>query len=234
MTLVPLGNTPDQLTQVWMRRPPTKQHIDAAPHAAETDRHSLFIARTGPALVLAFLVGTGGLSTANYVAERNQRGYRFNDFEYGVADSHEQKPLIEVRSPAENLARVKRVFEPSVTELASVFNVSRQTIYNWQAGQAIAQENEHRLSQLALAAEMLEEQGLAGKISVLRRAITDGKNLLQLVREGTDPPILANALIETIRHELDQRRRLDARLANRARKPVKMDDVGVPHFDERA
>jgi hypothetical protein len=194
----------------------------------------MFIARSGAAVVFALLVGTGGLSTATYIHERNQRGYRFGEVQYDIAESRKPVVSLEVRSAADNLERVRAVFEPSVTDLASLFNVSRQTIYNWQAGQPIAPENEQRLEQLARAADVLEENDLARKPSVLRRSISGGKNFFELTRAGSDPVALTNTLVRTIQNELAQRKQLGERLANRRRKAIDLDDVGTPHFDERA
>jgi hypothetical protein len=233
MHLTPLGNTHSQLNSAWLRRQQASQLERPAlligPPRKTTS--SPFIARHGAAVV-AFLVGTGGLGTATYITERNERGYRFEGFGLGAERSVQSNAKLEEPSAAKNLARVKEVFEPSITELASLLEVSRQTIYNWQAGQPIAPENERRLDQLARAADVLDEQGLAQKISALRRPISGGKNFFELVQMGSHPDIVARTLAKTMQDEKAQRKRLEERLANRKRKPTDFDEVGSPHLDE--
>ncbi len=91
-----------------------------------------------------------------------------------------------------------------------------------------------RLERLACAVATIAAHGLAQKVSVLRRKISGGKSFLELVRNGSDPEAVAHKLVRTLRRELDQRKRLDARLANRPRKRVDFDDVGAPHMNESA
>jgi DNA-binding XRE family transcriptional regulator len=233
MHLAPLGNRPAQPNAARLKSPQPSRTERSAPLIGPLRQisPSLFIARRGAA-VIALLVGTGGLANAAYITERNQRGYPFEHFELGMEHSAQPSVNLEVPTAAKNLARVKEVFEPSITELASLFEVSRQTIYNWQAGQPIAAENERRLEQLARAADILDEQGLAQKVSVLRRPISDGKNFFDLVRLGSQPDTIAHALVKAIQDEMAQRRRLEQRLANRKRKPVNIEEIGSPHLDE--
>jgi DNA-binding XRE family transcriptional regulator len=234
MQLAPLGEVRSQLNAAWSRSASVANDVRGIPVDSPPKKPtaSMFVARQGAAALAAFLVGTGGLLTASYITERDHRGYRFGEFEYHARHSSVRNAQIDVRSPAENLAHVRAVFEPSITDLASLFGVSRQTIYNWQGGQTIAQQNEHRLGRLACAADIIAAHGLAQKLSVLRRMVSGGKSFFELVRDGSDPETVAHVLVSTLQRELDQRKRLDARLANRARKRVDLDDVGAPHLDE--
>ncbi len=160
MQLAPLGEVRPQLSAAWSRSVSVAKDARGIPVDAPPNRStaSMFVARQGAAAIAAFLVGTGGLVTASYIAERDHRGYRFGEFEYRARHSSVRSTRLDVRNPAESLAHVRAIFEPSITDLASLFGVSRQTIYNWQAGQAIAQQNEHRLEQLARAADIIAEQ----------------------------------------------------------------------------
>jgi hypothetical protein len=234
MQLAPLGEVRSQLTAAWSRGASVANDTRGIPVDSQPRKltASTFVARQGAAAIAAFLVGTGGLLTASYITERHHRGYRFSEFEYRPRHSSVRSAQLDVRSPAENLAYVRAVFEPSITDLASLFGVSRQTIYNWQGGQTIAQQNEHRLGRLACAADIIAAHGLAQKVSVLRRKFSGGKSFFELVRAGSDPEAVAHILVSTLQRELDQRQRLDARLANRTRKRVDLGDVGAPHLDE--
>lgn len=183
--------------------------------------------------VVAFLVGTGGVLTPDYVAARDARGYRLQEFRYSAAGASRENAKTRVRNSAENLRRVREVFKPTVTELASLLGVSRQAIYNWQAGQPVAEQNDARLVQLASAADLLEDEELADNPSVMRRKLPGGKTLFESVRAGDAADAAAASLVEMVKREQAQRQSVATRLANRTRKAVDAGDIGAPHFDER-
>lgn len=205
------------------------ESVDTEPPGAAASRF-VWSCKVGAAV--AFLVGTGGLLTPDYVAARDERGYRLQDFGYPASTPSDSAKL-RVRNSTENLARIRAVFKPTVTELASLLGVSRQAIYNWQAGQPIAEQNDSRLEQLARAADLLSEEGLAANPSVMRRKLAGGSTLFESVRAGHAADAAALSLIAMVKRELAQRQLVAERLANRARKPVDAGDIGAPRFDER-
>jgi DNA-binding XRE family transcriptional regulator len=195
---------------------------------------SKFLSSTGVAAVFAFLVGTGGLLTARYVSERDDRGYRFNAVEYKY---RYQQPIYRgmvIRTPLQNLTHIRETFDASRTQLASYLGVSRQTVYNWQSGEPIAEHNERVLEQMALAANVLAAAGLIGKNREIKRSISDGKSLFDLVRDGASGESTAQSLLAIIADESLQRERLTGRLRNREKQPVDMHELGAPRLDERA
>ena len=234
MQLAPLAESRPHLENVWAR------HLSALdgdlPPAISNARPSGtsggFLSSSGVAAVIAFVVGTGGLLTAAYVAERNDRGYRLTDFNYEAAASTASGYRFRVRSPVENLARLRNVFDISITAVASLFNVSRQTIYNWQAGHHIAETNEERLKQLADVADLLEAEGLANSPTVLRRKLYSGLSFIDLVRQGSPVDDAARSMVTMIRLEHAQRAALSARLARRTRGPVDLDAIGSQRINE--
>jgi transcriptional regulator with XRE-family HTH domain len=237
MQLTPVIGIQNELNFAWqqgalpLRQPSSACHEPAAQRPKKPSV-SAFIARRGQAAVIAFLVGTGGLATADYIAGRDQRGYRFEGIDYRGMASGRRSTQLEVRGSAGNLARVRQVFVPSVTDLASLFNVSRQTIYNWQSGETIAQENADRLERLARAADLFAEHGLERQSAVLRRRISNGKTFFELIKTGADAESVARNFVGMIERELVQRQRLNARLGDRPRRPVDPADIGAPHLDE--
>lgn len=181
----------------------------------------------------ALLAGTGGMVTLELAAERyKQGGYRLPYFDYAHRET--VPPANDIRSPAEKLTFVRSAFAPSISEMARLFGVSRQTIYNWQAGEPIAQQNEDRLDQLAHAADVLRANGISEQASVMRRKLADGKTFFDLVREGKPATEVAVMLVSLIQKEAAQRQVLADRLAGRAKKRVDVEDVGAPHLSERA
>ena len=234
MQLAAIGEIRSQLDTAWSRPTRVTERVSrpAIDLAGEKVIPSIFIERHTAIAVAALLAGTGGLMTAGSIAERDQRGYRLGNFEYPACNAPARSGLHSVRNAAKDLARIKAVFDPSVTDLASLFGVSRQTIYNWQAGQPLAEENEHRLERLVRAADIITAHGLAENHSVLRRPLAGGKGFFALVKEGRDSEETARVLVETVQRELQQRKRLDERLAGRTRKPLDIDDLGAPPMDD--
>jgi hypothetical protein len=177
-----------------------------------------------------FEVGTGGAATFEYVKVRGNRGYPFAlcDSASRVADA------IAGRTAVENLEHIRSVLNPTVTDIAELLRVSRQAIYDWQAGKPIATENALRLADLAQAADVFAVEGLRGSAGVLRRPIRDGKNFFALVGEGGSAENAARTLVEIVRTEARQRQALQKRLAGRKR-PTReaFEEVGAPMLDEK-
>jgi hypothetical protein len=175
-------------------------------------------------------VGTGGNTTIDYVKMRGSKGYSFLTYDSDDGSSATSR----MPSPADNLDYIRTVLKPSVTDLARALSVSRQAIYDWQAGRAIAAENAIRLHDMARAADLFAREGLQASPHVLRRSITNGKNLFDVVRDGGSAEASARMLIDIVRRELRQRESLRLRLAKRA-PPTREEfrDLGTPMLDEK-
>ena len=185
-------------------------------------------------LAFALLVGTGGCATADYFAKRNDHGYKFININAAI-------PLTEtaihediVRTSTENLVRVREVLKPTITELARLFGVSRQAVYDWQAGKSMAPGNAAKLDDLAKAADAIALTGTESSSQLLRRKIVDGKSLLDVVREGGSATHAAKIVAQTLYREAKQRKQLALRLAGRAKPNVSHDEFGIPMLDERS
>jgi predicted transcriptional regulator len=138
------------------------------------------------------------------------------------------------RTPVENLEHIRSILNPTVTDMAELLRVSRQAIYDWQAGKPIATENALRLADLAQAADVFAVEGLRGSAEVLRRPIRNRKNFFALVGEGGSAENAARTLVEIVRTEARQRQALQKRLAGRKRPARKaFEEVGTPMLDER-
>jgi transcriptional regulator with XRE-family HTH domain len=184
--------------------------------------------------VLALMVGTGGLLTADFVSARNEQGYRLQAFGYPAYPPAPRNTQPCIRNSVENLNRARAVIKPTVTELASLFSVSRQAIYNWQSGNSITPENETRLEQFARAADIFDAAGFGQQPSILRRKLPGGSTFFDRVRAGEPAEVVAQVLVTFVSHELAQRQALTARLRNRTRTPIDVREIGAPHYDESA
>jgi len=188
------------------------------------------IARAGAcAMTAGFLAvypGTGGRTEAGLELKRERLGYRV-----GATDDSVQ--VASHRSAAENVATVLEIFRPTISEFASLFGVSRQTVYNWQKGEPPSAENEIRLADLARAAELFDDADVAVNGQALRRKAIDGKSLLDVFTAGGDVKETASTLVAILRAEDIQRARLAGRLAGKKR-GTEREHFGIPMLDENA
>ena len=132
--------------------------------------------------------------------------------------------------PVFNCFFIKKTFAISVSSLASVFGVSRQTIYDWQNGAIASELSQSKLQDLVAAANVLIASGLNPGPSV-KRVIREGKSLLEIYRDGGSAAAAARSLVEIIRREHKQRQTLSARLSEHISNPHDS-DFGAPSMNE--
>lgn len=193
-----------------------------------------FARTAGIALIFVVGVGTGGTVSPEYFASRKILAGQFHGFDRHAVKSPQRLTLAPSRSAKRNLERFREVFKPTVTDLAALLGVSRQAIYNWQGGQPVTEQNDVRLEQLARAADMLKQEGIPASSRMLRRKIAGGSTFFDSVRVGKPADVVATALISIIKRDLVQRDLIDARLSGRPSRVTQPQDIGLPHFDERA
>ncbi len=198
---------------------------------AESDRWSSAGLMAG--LLLSFTaiglrVGTGGAPTPSYYRERGAKGYRLALYDAIPTEDH----AVSEPAPTDNLARIRSILNPTMTELARVLKVSRQAIYDWQSGASITAENAARLADLARAADVFAAEGLTTTHQILRRQFA-GRSFFDKVRDGEPAEDAARLLLKIVRIELEQRQALANRLKGRTRPTISPDDIGTPHVSEQ-
>ena len=129
----------------------------------------------------------------------------------------------QVRTPSENLLRIREVLNPAVSDLATTFGVSRQSVYNWLNGEPVADENAAKLQDLAQAAEVLAHEGVSINAALLKRKFSNGRTLMQVAQAGESARDAALMLVQIHKREAVQRKRMSARFANRAKTPASAD-----------
>ncbi len=204
----------------------------AYPYADNTGSTNVTGCRSGTAgaaaavIVAAFLAGTGGVTGPSYFNRRQDRGYAFAQ----VRPSSESL-LRHLRSPEGNLAQIRAVFKPSISDLAGIFGVSRQSVYNWIAGEKPSNQSVEKLNDLARAADLFLADGVAGSSYLFRRKLENGKTLMETVREGGSAQDVARSLLQIARKESSQRETLQRRLANRTT-VYDPSEIGSPMLNE--
>jgi transcriptional regulator with XRE-family HTH domain len=170
-------------------------------------------------------IGTGG----ELLAEHLQRGPR---------QAHHMMPVEvreaeQVRTPSENLSRIREVLNPAVSDLATTFGVSRQSVYNWLNGEPVAEENAVKLQDLAQAADVLAHEGMSINAALLKRKSANGRTLMQVAQAGESARDAAQLLVEIHKREAAQRERTKARFENRAKTPASA-DFDLPASNDHA
>ena len=161
-------------------------------------------------------VGTGG----ELSLERLQQGVWYMQHVPAVVEIAEVELI---RTPSENLKRIREVLNPAVSDLATTFRVSRQSVYNWLNGEQVAEGNSAKLQDLAKAADVLAHEGITVNAALLKRRFTNGMTLLQVSHAGGSAHAAALLLVQICKRERAQRERVIARFANREKTPETAD-----------
>ena len=136
------------------------------------------------------------------------------------------------RTPAQDLAHIRAVLKPAVTDLASTLGVSRQTIYHWLHGEPVSDGHAARLSDLAAATDVLQHSGMTLNAMLLRRTLAGGKTLMQLAQAGNSAELAARQLVGIHQRETAQRARMAQRFAHRRKTPATA-DFDLPPANDR-
>jgi len=167
-------------------------------------------------------IGTGG--------ELSFQHLQRSPHQMHMAPTVEVADVAPVRSPAEDLVRIREVLKPAVSDLATTLGVSRQSVYNWLNGEPVADENAAKLQDLAQAADVLAHEGMTVNAALLKRKFANGRTLLQVAQAGESARDAALQLVHIHKREMAQRERMAARFANRAKTPPSADfDLPSPN-----
>ena len=168
-------------------------------------------------------IGTGGeLSLERLQRSAQQAPHRASAFEVAEVD--------QIRTPGENLSRIRKVLNPAISDLATTFGVSRQSVYNWLNGEPVASENAAKLKDLAQAADLLSHAGVSINSAMLKRRFANGRTLMQVAQAGESAREAVLILIQIHKREVAQRERINARFANRPKTPASADfDLPSPN-----
>lgn len=171
-------------------------------------------------------IGTGG----ELSIEQLQRSTHQMQHMAPTVDVAEVAP---VRSPAEDLVRIREVLKPAVSDLATTFGVSRQSVYNWLNGEPVGEENAVKLQDLAQAADVLAHEGIAVNATLLKRKFANGRTLLHVAQAGESARDAALQLVHIHKRETNQRERMAARFASRG-KTAPSADFDLPSASDDA
>jgi DNA-binding transcriptional regulator YiaG len=182
---------------------------------------SRVIVTIATAATLVSTATTGGSNDLISVKDRF-----LNEHNYGTQLT-QSKAGEETRSTIACLLRIREFFTPSVSDLAATLGVSRQTVYNWQDGEQPKDALAVKLSDLAIAADVLAQANIQFTGAIARRKFADGKTLFQVVESNNSASEAARMLVRIIETEAKQRKVMEARMINRSTK-TQTSDFDLP------
>ena len=154
--------------------------------------------------------GTGGQQILEYLKEGSGPLVHWTK-------RNEITEAIKLRTPGEDIQKIREVMGPAISDLAGVFGVSRQSIYNWISGEQVADGNARKLADLARACDLLESSGLSNTRVLLKRKFANGRTLLGVVEHGGSASEAAVLLLRILKSEESQRLRMHKLFAARPR-----------------
>lgn len=170
-------------------------------------------------------IGTGGELSLDRLQRNHQHAMQW-------ASGTEVAEVTPVRTPAEDLARIRDVLKPAISDLASTFGVSRQSVYNWINGEQVSEENSIKLHDLAQAADVLAHEGIIVNAALLKRKFANGRTLMQVVQAGDSARNAVLLLVQIHKREAAQRQRMQARFEGRAKTSATADfDLPSSNYD---
>lgn len=128
-----------------------------------------------------------------------------------------------IRTASEDLAYIREVFSPAISDLATTLGVSRQAVYNWINGEQPRPEFAEKLADLAQSAEILSHEGIEINSLLLKRKFANGKNIFQVAQAGESARNAALLLVQILKQETEQRQRMNAKFAGRGKMPASAD-----------
>lgn len=181
--------------------------------------------------ILTYCVaGTFGLLSPTYLhASAATANWHINQIEINGEHKATADP---VSASARDISHIREVTKISVSELARILGVSRQAVHEWINGGPLAPKNAQLLSELAQVADIFLESGIDVTPQILRRKISGGQSILESLKQHGKAVELAQALVDTLSRESQQRQRLVTRLAGRPNPPLTDIDFGTPHVNE--
>lgn len=112
-------------------------------------------------------------------------------------------------SPTELIARIRDVFMMGMSDLGTLLNASRLTVYAWLEGREPSPDaiTVKRIQELARVADIAHQASIPRLDMMLHRPVLDGRSLFDLLKVGDDPLDLIKRLKVIGDKEAQNRRR---------------------------
>lgn len=102
----------------------------------------------------------------------------------------------DVRTAAEHIESIRSILNPSMADLAALFDVSRQAIYKWLSGDATPEQDKlDRIVELSRIADVFHAAGVSRAGTLLKMKTFGGRSLMDLIKSGESCSEHVEALI---------------------------------------
>ncbi len=154
-------------------------------------------ARTA-AIVIAFFLGTGSVQAAPGAEGLNSYFKPKHEAKFTVAEKGHQKAVsFDFRGANDHLDNVKSVLNLPVSEMASLFGVTRQSIYKWMGNQSTPDEDKiAKIAELSQLADLFKEADVSRPLDMVKMKAFKGKSVLDLFKSGEPYMHLASVLVK--------------------------------------
>ena len=127
----------------------------------------------------------------------------------------------DARSAGGHIGNIRGVFKPTVADLADLFGVSRQAIYQWlRDGAAPGQGKLERIRRLSRVADAFRQAGVSRAKDIIKMKAFAGRSLADLFKSDEDTPEHTAALIAEAKAMESARLRLWRALAKSKSTPT--------------
>lgn len=134
---------------------------------------------------MVFFAGTGSaLSIENSHKWIKDVQYRFPISIQDNSASTTSQTVSNFKSPVQHLEFIKDTIAPSITELAQLIGVSRQTVHKWLIGGNPDQEHLDRIVAIGAIADQVAQANLSQPQWLVKMKIFDGQSLTDLIHNS--------------------------------------------------
>ena len=91
----------------------------------------------------------------------------------------------DVRTVVEHIENIRSVLNPSVAELAALFDISRQAIYKWLSGDSTPEQDKiGRIVEMSRIADAFKAESVSRAGTLLKMKTFGGRSLMELIKSG--------------------------------------------------
>jgi transcriptional regulator with XRE-family HTH domain len=143
-------------------------------------------AKTAFAVIGMILVGTGSLYELDRTESWKHHIQPRVPFILDAADaSRGGAECPDVRNASEHIESIRNVLNPAITDLAGLFDVSRQAIYKWLSGDSTPEPDKlNRIVELSRIADAFQAAGVSRAGALLKMKAFAGRSLIDLIKSG--------------------------------------------------
>lgn len=154
-------------------------------------------AKAAFAMIGTVLIGTGSVYELDHAESWRRYIQPRVQFIVDAADvSLASLARPDVRTAAEHISNIRSALNPSVADLAALFDVSRQAIYKWLSGDSTPEsEKLDRIIELSRIADAFKTAGVSRAGTLLKMKTFSGRSLMELIKSGESREEHVQALI---------------------------------------